>query len=51
MCNDEPSCFCSMGGGVQCLCKAGLAAVKSNESVFQYVCKYQSDLEQRVVFA
>ncbi|CAE6960478.1 unnamed protein product [Symbiodinium sp. CCMP2592] len=31
--------------------KAVLAAAKSNESVFQYVCRYQSDLEQKIRFA
>ena len=40
-----------MGAGVQCSRKAVLAAATSNESVFQYICKYQGDLEQKVVFA
>ncbi|CAE7261067.1 unnamed protein product [Symbiodinium sp. CCMP2592] len=31
--------------------RAVLAAAKSNESVFQYVCRYQSDLEQKIRFA
>ncbi len=31
--------------------KAVLAAAKNNESVFQYVCKYQNELEQKVAFA